>query len=170
MISCTRICASIDATILDRIVIAALSMMMVTLERKKSPRVPCGYDSPVRAGPARVKDAGPASGPLRPLVRGQGNPSGAPGSEVIASGETIVCQSSEGKRKNRTFNALVSWFDRVCLAPHVSLFNDVRLWVRSVFLCVVEFFGGYTDSDDTHRVHVWPQSFPQRPCTLRQHL
>ena len=62
-----------------------------------------GHDSPVRAGPARAKDAGPASGRPRPLTRPR-KPFACPlGQRVIASGETHVCQPSEGKRKKKGF-------------------------------------------------------------------
>ena len=37
-----------------------------------------GYDSPVRAGPARVEDEGRTSGTLGPLAQGQGSPPSAP--------------------------------------------------------------------------------------------
>ena len=39
----------------------------LTPSETESPHVSCGSQTPVRAGPARVKDAGPAPGPLGPL-------------------------------------------------------------------------------------------------------
>ena len=72
-------------------------------EKKKS--VPTSDDyhhPPVRAGPVREQSAGPASGPSRPLSRGQGSP------------------PRKGKLENRAFNAQVSCFVRVCLTSHVT--------------------------------------------------
>ena len=56
------------------------------------------------------------------------------------------------------------WFDRVCVTPHVTQQKEVELCVRSTFLCVVEFLGGYGDFSNLHRVHEGPQSFAERPC------
>ena len=64
-----------------------------------------------------------------------------------------VCQSSEGKRPNRALNAHVSWYDRVCLAPHVPQREETaELCMRCKLLCVVDLFGGHADSCGLRRV------------------
>ena len=54
---------------------------------------------PVRAGRARAEDAGPPSGPLGPPTRPTEARRAPPGSEGCTSGETHVCQPSQGKGK-----------------------------------------------------------------------
>ena len=63
--------------------------MMMTRSERESQNPHDEYGSPVRAGPARVEGAWPASGPSGPHTKLK---------RVISGGETHVCQPSEGDR------------------------------------------------------------------------
>ena len=104
----------------------------------------------VRAGPARVKNAAPASGPPGPLGRGQGNLPSAQARRSKPSGW------AKGNVKNRAFNALVSWFDLVCRTPHATQQKEIELSVRSVLLCVIELLGSRTDLHDIEGAQAGP--------------
>ena len=73
----------------------------------------------MRARPARVKDPGPASGPLGPLARGQGIPPSDPW--LRGSLQAGKSKPSGRPKENRPLNAHVSGrncFCRVCLTLH----------------------------------------------------
>ena len=123
--------------------------------------------APVRAGGAPAKDPGPASGPSGPLTRPREPFQCTLAHRVSASGETHVCQPSEGNRTNRAVNAHVSWFDRVCLDPHVQKLS---------YVCGPYFFASLNSLAPTRTLVTstgymhGQKSFPERPCMLRQHL
>ena len=96
---------------------ALLMMMTLSGQRSIQHASQAGEEAPVRTGPARVKDAGSASGTFGPLTRPR-KPFECPlAQRVISGGKTHVCQLRE--RKNCSLNAHIFWFNRVPLAPHV---------------------------------------------------
>ena len=88
------------------------------------------YDSPMRAAPARRKDAGPAG----PLARSR-KPFECTLAQRVFSG---------GEGGGRT--SVLTWV-RVCLTS-VILLHEKKSCVPSVLVRVVEASGGYADTDD----------------------
>ena len=98
-----------------------------------STRVRGKEGGPVRAGTARAKDAGPASGPSGAARSRPRLPLERPlAQRVLAGGRTQVFRPDEGKR---AFSAHVSGPE--CLMSHQE---EEKLTARFVFLCVVDFF------------------------------
>ena len=62
----------------------------------------------LRAGPARVEDAAPASGPLGPLTEPRQLVECLLAQRVISGGKTHVCQRGEGTEKNCSLSAHTS--------------------------------------------------------------
>ena len=120
-----------------------------TFRRSIQHECQAGRMPPVRAGPARVKNAEPASGPSGPLGRGQRNPPDAQARRSKPSGW------AKGKVKIGR-SMLVSWFHRVCHTSHATLQKEMGLSVRSVLLCVIELFGTRTDSYDVESAQAGP--------------
>ena len=75
-----------------------------------------GKKALVRAGPARVTDAGPASWAIGAAHKAKEALRVLHGTEAIPGGETHVCQASEGGRK---IARSVLKFNRVRLTSHV---------------------------------------------------
>ena len=121
-----------------------------------------GKKALVRAGPSRVRDALPASGPLEPLTKPKKLFECSLAQRVISGGETHVCQPSEKERKHCSLSAYLSWFAA----------RKKEHCLPTVLLRVVEAFGDYADSDDVEGAQALPQRLPPGPSVsiLFKHL
>ena len=117
--------------------------------------------TPVRAGPAGVKDAGPPCGPSGPFSKSRKLFECTLAQRVI-SGETHVCQPSEGRRKiARSVLTCPGSIGSVSLRMFCN--EKEERCVPTVLLPVVEAFGGDAYSDDVEGAQQ-PHRLQQGPC------